>query len=298
MSLLRPIIRWTAIAALRQRTWAEDRVFDSDNRPLGEAIVNKKNPDGSPMKKPYIVVFTDNDLRNEITSTEIYTVHRNLNLILEIGVASAIAGEANSIVVNFPATDSGMEIAVDITESQALAAVMGDPRSKWGELLRRMVPHVERIAAGRGANATEGKRWAARQVTLTLDTISDYPPGVPIPEGHPIRDFIALARSEPDAGDIVEAANLIENLVNDPEPGPSWEQAQSWMGLTKRGIRAIGLAPLVDTPAGASLTVQEGLGDVVDPLTKEGPTLETITTDQEGGVATDIVPNDPDNPTP
>ena len=131
MSIVRMLTRLTAVAALRGRTWASDRVFDSDNTPLSQALTLNE------AAKPYIVVYTDSDSRPG-EGTDLYASERELALVLEIGVASKIKdGEVGDEKLNIPQTDEGMEIALDMVEHQALAALFGDPQNDWAELLKR-----------------------------------------------------------------------------------------------------------------------------------------------------------------
>jgi hypothetical protein len=285
MSLMRFALRRTAVAALRARTLAADRVYDSENTPLAEALKPKDGP------RPYVVVFTDTDNRIEMGDTEFYSARRNLSLVLEIGVAAAVQDTKGAVEIRFPATDSGMEAAVDWTSHQAIGAIVGDPKSQWAELMRLMVMRIERVTSVRGAQAGRGVRYSARQLTLVLDIVSDPAPGTFVPAEHPLNRFVTLARANPDDQNL-DAADMIEKLMTQPdEVGPLWEQAQAWLGLTKRGIRATGMAPLADTPAGGERDAVEDGDDIVDPVTREGPRLADINiTDDEGGPDMPIVP--------
>lgn len=250
MSLIRPVLRMCAVAALRDRTWAESRVFDSDNTPLIDALQQDT--------KPYITVFTDADTRTDIDGKDIYTSMRRIALVLEIGLASATTVANGDKILNIPQTDQAMEALIDFIETQALSAIIGDPFSKWGEIVRRMVNHIERIPSIRGGSSTQTTtRWAARQLTLICQTVADPAPGTVLPQHHPIRDFITLAKSTEQAGlHMAEAANLIEAMLNE-SPAPDWRQAQAWMGMTEAAIRATGIAPLLETDETAPVYVEE-----------------------------------------
>lgn len=256
MSIIRMLTRLTAIAALRGQTWADDRVFDSDNTPLSEKLVQNEEA------KPYIVVFTDADNRLEISGTELYGARREMSLVLEIGVASKIIGKEGKAELSTPPTDEGMEIALDMMEDQAVAALFGDPRNDWAELLKDFVLGVERISGQRGASADRARRWAARQVTFVCDTLSDLAPGVPVPKYHPIQSFIKVAKDNPDAS-MDHAAEICAALVT-REGRPEWEQIQAILGLRRRGLRGIGQAPLTEdftimqTDTGDDLTDKKG----------------------------------------
>ena len=109
MSIIRPILRMCAVAALRERTLAEGRVFDSDNTPLADALAQEPE-----QAKPYITVYTDEDTRPGVSGRDIYAAERNLSLVLEIGAASAVVTEKDGVILQIPATDAGLELAVDI----------------------------------------------------------------------------------------------------------------------------------------------------------------------------------------
>jgi hypothetical protein len=128
MSIIRMLTRLTAVAALRGNTWADDRVFDSDNTPLAQVLTTGT-------AKPYIVVYTDADNRLEFSGMELYGTRRELNLVLEIGVASKVEGETGGTQIQTPRTDEGMELALDMVENQALAALFCNPHNDWTELL-------------------------------------------------------------------------------------------------------------------------------------------------------------------
>jgi hypothetical protein len=197
------------------------------------------------------------------------------------------------VVVDCPATDPGMEAALDAIEYQCQQALFVDPRSEWGEIMRHLVPEIVRRPSVRGAAAPErGTRWSARQVTYVCETIADPPMGTVIRSGHALRRFIAKARADTAVG-LAPAAAFIEGmLTTDVGEYPSWERAQSMMAATKEGIRAMGLAPLVDTPAGSSIVTQEDGADVDDVATHEGPGLIEVDIAQEDDGTTAAIEED------
>jgi hypothetical protein len=254
MSIIRPILRMCVEAALRERTLAERRVFDSDNTPLADALAQEPE-----QAKPYITVYTDEDTRPGVSGRDIYAAERNLSLVLEIGAASAVVNEKDGVILQIPATDAGLELSVDIVESQALAALVGDPQSRWGELFRRIVLRIERVQGQRGGSAERGSRWAARQIILICDVIADAPPGVPPPAV--VRDFLAAARAAPPELGLAGAAEIIERAL-DPGTALSWRQAQGWLGLTDQGVRATGIVP----PLGVEEEVPLAEGEDVEEM--------------------------------
>jgi len=228
------------VAALRDKTWAEDRVFDSDNTPLMDILAGAG-------AKPYITVYTDTDVRDRINGMDLYTLGRTIQLVLEIGVASAVQVEGtDGTVLNIPQTDQAMEAVIDFIEGQALNAIVTDPRSPWGEIFRRIVLPITRLSSVRGGAADKGTRWAARQVTLICSCIADPAPGTVIDTDHPVREFITLAQSQDqDHVGMAAAANLVESMLNDTA-APPWRQGQAWMGFTKKTMQGMGVAPLVE----------------------------------------------------
>jgi hypothetical protein len=270
MSIIRPILRMCAVAALRERTLAEGRVFDSDNTPLADALI--REPEEA---KPYITVYTDEDARPAISGRDIYAADRNLSLVLEIGAASAVVTEKDGVILQIPATDAGLELSVDIVESQALAALVGDPQSRWGELFRRIVLRIERVQGQRGGSAERGSRWAARQIILICDVIADAPPSAP--QAAVVRDFLAAARAAPPQLGLAGAAEIIERAL-DPTVALTWRQAQGWLGLTEQGVRATGIAPPLGVEEEVPLADGEDIEEmaIVEGIDRGRPGTGTI----------------------
>jgi len=225
-------MRACAVGALRNKTWAQNRVYDSDMTPLAEAVMGTA-------AKPYIVVYTDtDDIPIVGGKAEIYDGRfRRLQIAIEIGVASAIHDPSpdGPIKIQFSATDQGMEWAVDFIESQVMAALWGDPHSDWGDLFKRFAYKLHRVQRRRGGQAQTGIRFAARRVTMTCETLFDVAPGVRPPPQHPIYDFIELATISPAIGE-VDVASLVKNFL-EPVNAPEWRIAQAYLGLDSDGAR-------------------------------------------------------------
>src|SRR6187399_2139194 len=283
MSIIRMLTRLTAVAALRGNTWADDRVFDSDNTPLAQVLTTGT-------AKPYIVVYTDADNRLEFSGMELYGTRRELNLVLEIGVASKVEGETGGTQIQTPRTDEGMELALDMVENQAHAALFGNPQNDWTELFKSFVIRVDRISGQRGASAERDRRWAARQLGILCDIVSDIPPGEPVPAGHPIREFITTAENNPEAN-MEHVGAICAALVNE-ETAPDWERVQATLGLRRLGLRAIGLAPLASdftimaAVGGDDLTDKQGEAPILRKISGDDVQMEH---DPEHGLVDDIV---------
>lgn len=231
MSLLRSAIRSCTVAALRDKTWAENRVFDSDMTALADAVYG-----GPP--QPYIVVYTDNDDLANISGTELYNGDdRSLNIVLEIGVANAIKAQNGNITLQFAATDQGMELAVDMISYQCHAALWGDPQSTWGEILKQLCWRILRVPSRRGGQAQSGIRFAARRITYAVSTLYDVPPGVVPDANHPLMQFINKAIGNPLFGS-ADVGQILQNMLN-AQNAPTWRQAQAYLGMTQASIEAL-----------------------------------------------------------
>jgi len=272
MSVIRMLTRLTAVAALRGQTWADKRVYDSDNTPLSQALLVDEGA------KPYIVVYTDADNRLDQNGTDLYGMRRDLNLVLEIGVASKVEGKTGSMEVKIPLTDEGMELALDMVEAQAIGALFGDPQNDWAELLKGLVLKVERMSGQRGASSDRDHRWAARQISIICDVVSDLPSGVPVPEDHPIRKFIEVSKDHPEAN-MEHVEQICEAFCAD-KGAPQWEQMQATLGVRRLGLRAIGLAPISSeikleaTEHGDDLTDKQGEAPILRKITHDDVQME------------------------
>jgi hypothetical protein len=301
--IIRTVLRLCAVQALMDLTLAQQRVYDSTNKPLLDVLMldNKSYP--------FISVYTDNDnlVRNTIEHG-IYSATHETQLVLEIGMASAVLAQGKTKTIQVPHTDDAMEMTLDFMQAQALASIIGDPRSEWAEIIRDMKINILALASQRSGRADKGGNWAARQVVITLDTISDPVPGAVLDDEHPVKRFIALAKSLAPEGTLA-GAMLLETYMSMYPFGDvqaSWEKVQSMLGLTRRGLRGIGLAPLTATPEGASPWATEvGLPivgpDNEPPLTSrifgQNTSYQPDTTPEgEGEPELDVVPYDPNGP--
>lgn len=272
MSIVRMLTRVTAVAALRGQTWADKRVYDSDNTPLSQALMLDAGG------KPYIVVYTDADNRNDVSGTDLAGAQRELSLVLEIGVATKVKGKTGNIELQTPLTDEGMEIALDMVEEQALAALFGSPQNDWADLMKRLVLRIVRLTGQRGASSDRDRRWAARQLGIVCDVVADLPPGVPVPHDHPISLFIETAQKHPEAG-VDHIADICDALVK-RDVAPQWEQVQALAGLSRLELRAIGLAPLASdlpvmaTAHGDDLTDKQGEAPILRKISVDGMDME------------------------
>lgn len=276
MSLLRAVIRTTAVGALRDQTWAQERVADSSMTPIAQAVYG-----GLP--KPYILVYTDRDDISPVQGKgQLYRGdNRLLQLTMEIGVASSIRDPTGKLQLQIANTDEGMELACDVTQAQAIAALDGEPLSLWGDLFKRMV-HIRRVLTVRGGQSGQGVKYSARRVVLAMQTqCFDVMPGVVLPSTHPINTFIALARSNPFLK-TQDTSNVIQPLLPNIN-APTWRQAQAFLGLDNQAIRAL-------NPDGTPLPVELFEVPPYDPPPATGTPDEYVPMSEEATLVDDDNP--------
>jgi hypothetical protein len=252
MSIIRAALRQCAIQAVKDKTWAQNRVYDSDNKPLLEMLEVAKNPNEEAL--PFIVIYTDADNHDNNTMEHgVYASDRSLVLTFEIGMASAImVGEEKRL--HLPHTDPAMELGIDMLQAQVMAAVFGDRRCVWAELVRTFLAgkKIRRINSQRGGTTRKSAHWAARQVMVMCDVLADPVPGAtPLPPTHALSRFIATCEDLKPANTLAAAQLIKQFLTMYPynQTYASWEQAQQMLGLTLHAMRSTGQAPVADLGA-------------------------------------------------
>jgi hypothetical protein len=164
------------------------------------------------------VVYTDADDINPVTGLgELYSGdNRFLNLVIEIGIASAIRDPTGVIKIKFAATHTGMEWACEVISAQVISALVGNPQSPWGNIFKRLVQKVRRLPTRRGGMAQQGVRFAARRITLVCMPMWDIVPGKVLQPGHAVLDFVALTKAKLAANHLLDqSANLPVDHVFD-----------------------------------------------------------------------------------
>jgi hypothetical protein len=267
MSIIRAVLRLCTVAALRENTWAGPRVTDSDATPLLDALQGGA--------RPYLTVFTDDDVRTDLMGRDFYSANKVVSLAIESGIAEALVlQEGEPAELRIPQTSEAMELTLDLMELQIINALWVDPESPWRNMIQRMVNRIMRVPSMRGGSSDKGKRWAARSITFVCDCISDPVPGVPLPDGHPLIDFLNLCDTNPVAGMQLDVSADIIRAVYDPAtPGADmWKQIEALLGTSAQAVKDIGLGPVMDQPSGHVHESTPVLTEVIaDPVT---PTID------------------------
>jgi len=234
MSLTALAVRIATIRALKGRTFAEDRVFDSKINPVN--LVAKDE------QKPVIIVTTDDD-NVEITGKDLRAGDHKLELVIEIAVTQKISvkveKEQTTEVLSIPATDAGLETTVGLLGWQIAKALSADG-GEWGDLWRSIVTNVHSISSRRGADDENGVRYAARQYIYSIDHIAEPTPGEALDASYGWGRILAAFKTD---AELVSLAKLIEAEITKGEYLP-WEIARGELGLSNDEAGIIGVKPI------------------------------------------------------
>lgn len=222
MSLTALALRLATIRALKGRTFAEDRVFDSKINPVNLVVKDEK--------KPVIVVTTD-DNDTTITGRDIRHGDHRLELVIEVAVTTKISvtvedgGTAD--ILTIPASDAGLETTIGLIGWQISKALSADGGA-WGDLWRTLVVKVHSITSRRGADDENGVRYAARQFVFLIDHVADPTPGEELDDGDAWHRALSMMKADNELSDI---AKIIQSEIGQGDYMP-WEIARGKLGLS------------------------------------------------------------------
>lgn len=237
MSLAALALRLVTVKALTGRTLAGDRVFDSEVGTLQAKAAEER--------APVLLIFTDEEKQKGI-GKDLFgcSSSRSLTLVIEAVVAEFGTSDGET-VMNLPSTDAAREAALDLLRRQCMAAFTDTrPEAGWAELWRQIVHGVTEVSVVRGADSQNGARFAAKQISLTVDTLGEPAPGEGLVYGW--QDIVEAFEAD---DDLAGFGALIRSELESPVGQPAWAIAQAQLGLTREGVAALGLGPA--PPAGA-----------------------------------------------
>ncbi|WP_276200578.1 hypothetical protein [Chelatococcus sp. XZ-Ab1] len=244
MSLTSLAIRLATIRALKGRTLAGDNVFDSTIKAL-DALAPEATT-------PFIIVTTDDD-QFAIEGRDLLAGDHRLELVIEIATAKKLAVEDGPDVLTIPASDAGLEASLNILGWQIARALAADG-GEWSDLWRSIVVKVHSIASRRGADETNGVRYAARQFIYTVDHIAEPLPGTAPHEGDAWARIIAALKADPEFGSI---GRIVEAEIVSNELQP-WERVRAALGLADDEATWISDRPFEDGAPLAALDLTDG----------------------------------------
>jgi hypothetical protein len=252
MSLTRLAMRVAAARALRDRTLAGPRVFDSAVDPIDQTIADQRQP---------LIVLTTDEHELEVTGRNLGIGNHRCELVIEIAIAARVEvpasdGQGGQITIAIPHTDEGMELTLDIMEHQVLRALTRAD-NRWSTVWMRLVPRITRSLSRRGASADNGVRFAARQLILSCDLV-DTPVagGTVAPEGA-WGALLVLMEADPALAGL---ASLLRGEI-EGAPVDAWRRAAEALGVPLEVADQIGIGPetdLADDPSPLTEILVEG----------------------------------------
>lgn len=279
MMLSMDVLRWVTVMALRDRTWAGPRVYDSPGQPADLRMESER--------APFVAVYTDDadfELEEEtgVGVASLYDSGGTALLIIEVAVAGQMQDVAPAddpedepedadmfrVVADrniLAATDQGLEARIGFISRQVMDA-LADPSNPWAELWRRMTPVRKKVEVRRGGPGNEAaqegaQRFASRIMRLHLGILGEPAPGEAQPPEGFWPAFLALASESEEMSGI---ASIIQDHLETKETN-AWRNAQRAMSLTERGVRGIGIGPATlesqETPPLSSAVLDAGGGD-------------------------------------
>lgn len=247
MSLVRFAVRQCAARALRGATLADDRVFLSVIDPLDTKIAETR--------APMLIVNTD-DHKQDGDGRDVTGGEQRLDLVIEATIAQKVVtsgkdGTGGVVEVEIREADAGMDLTLDILEHQITRALNGV--GPWADLFRRFVPAIHMRMSRRGADAS-GTRWAARQVTITCDTIGEPVGGESLAPGSAWGDLIAAMEADASLSVI---APLIRGVIDGD--ARDWVRGAAMLGIGDDVAQDLGFAPIVYDEAGDPVILDDVL---------------------------------------
>jgi hypothetical protein len=226
VSLVSLAIRWTLWRALYGKTYAGERVYDSAVAPIEDMVSEEPHP--------FLTISTE-DESGEVSGHNFAEAGRTLDVNVEIALATELRMSGRP---NVPHTDEGLEMAINLIGRQVMYVLQADP-SPWADLFRSFACTGKKLHTRRGADVEKGIRFAARQVTLTVEPIHEPEFGV-APSGLWAR-LIAEMRED-------DILSIYADTLHDAIVGgsvPIWRRPLARLGLTNEGASAAGIGPLI-----------------------------------------------------
>lgn len=260
MCLTRMVMRLAAARAVRDKTLAGPRVFDSAVDPIDQTIAENRQP---------LIVVTTDEHALAVTGRDLGSGSHQCDLVIEIAIASrvdvpAADGQGGQITIAIPHTDEGMELTLDIMEHQIAAALMTDDGA-WSRAWMMLVPRVTRRLSRRGASAENGVRFAARQIVLTCDLVDTPVAGGAIAPNTAWGNILALMAADPD---LARIAGLLRTEI-EGNPHVDWCRAAAELGISLESADQIGIGPVLDLEddpeALEQVTIDGGGFDLIIP---------------------------------
>jgi hypothetical protein len=243
VSLAVAAIKIAALRSLKGRTSAGGAVFDSAVEPF-DALRD--------LGAPVVVIYCDAGKR-DVQGRDLFGARQVIDLAFDMFVAQAVTVDAGETEIRIPASDEGNEIYLRSLAYEVEKVLLSE-QSTWPELFRGLwfrASDRDLCEWDRGAIADRGRRQALLRAIYKVETIADPTPGAE-PEGV-WADLLAAMEADEELSDLARYwRQLIAGTIV-----PEWRQAQAALGLTRAGVRGIGVAPEDDTETAEAAVAAE-----------------------------------------
>ena len=223
-SIAATVLRTCAERALMNKTIAGDRIFDSAIAPINtddldefSFVILSTEAESAPL--------TGHNLRSEGGAS--------IDLVFELAIGHRDRRDGEDSIV-IPNTDSNLEFLLTVLERQ-IWSVLQDENNRWAEAFGQIVVRYNETTSQRGVSNENGARFAARQIVLSLEPLSE-----PAFGQEPVgawREVIALFKSDPD---LASKGEHLENTILGVSI-PDWDQFRASVGYSRRAAEALGM---------------------------------------------------------
>ena len=236
MSLVGLAIRIALTQAIRGRTIAEDRVYDSAIETLDQMAKGEA--------RPLVIVSVDDAEGGSMGDCASLMAADRMNILIELASAGPVeiegedGAEADTQVAT-ESTSQASEMTLDVLWrqiSRVLLTPVGDP---WADLWRSLCT-VTAVELKRGGSADAGVRFASRFYLVTVNPMAD--PDFGVAPSAVWRDLIEAL----DAAGLSGVAEIIRAEITDPDGLADWRQIQARLGIATEAVTGLGITPPYD----------------------------------------------------
>ena len=237
MALASFALRLSIVMALRGKTLAEARVYDSAIETLDQLVKGEASP--------LIIVSADEADSEAVKPASLLSGVGQLKILIETAVARAVQipgedAQGAETVLSIGPTDQGLEFTLDVLERQIARVLETPDTTPWSDLWRRFAMTIPVVEKKRGGSGEAGVRFASRFIILTIVPIDDPPVGAMA--AGPWADLIAALRAEPET-EMQGIGNVLAQEIEAPEGLADWRKMQALLGIAEESVRGLGIAP-------------------------------------------------------
>lgn len=238
MALVGQAMVMVVARALREQTWAGDRVFEQPVNPL--PMVLQGNPR---VGQPAIAVYVE-QVEGDPRQLETQRGAQKVGLKVVVYAPPKVKVESDGETLAFDADGAGL--VLNLMQRQVLSALQHG-NGPWVGLFRQLTTKsTSRKSRFLLIEFEDGVRLPSAELAIDVEAIPepDFGRGLYGP-------WVSLDGLLRDDGQSA-VADLLKNAIEQPNDLPEWALLQAQNNLTDAAYRAIGLAPLAVTEEGAA----------------------------------------------